>query len=186
MNMKTSNVISPATPQSPEPPKAVAPTRHPARVASTTPVSPIATYRRSSWAILHLVNPLARLLVGRLGLGNDGVRVLEVKGRKSGAWHATPVRLLVLDGRQYLVALQGETQWVRNLRAQGSGRLRLGRRVTKFRASELADEAKLPVLRAYFKRWWSQSASLTTVKSPDASDDEIIVAAPTHPVFRLA
>lgn len=135
--------------------------------------------------MLRLINPLTHFLVGRLGLGNDGVRILEVKGRNSGAWHSTPVRLLELDGQRYIVALQGETQWVRNLRAQAGGRLQLGRQVTEFRARELGNEAKLPVLRAYFKRWWSQSKMLTTVKSPDASDEEIASAAPTHPVFVL-
>lgn len=161
--MKTSSTVSPPTPAS--------------------PVTP--AYRPSSWAILHLVNPLTRFLVGRLGLKSDGVHILEVKGRSSGAWRATPVRLLETGGQRYLVALQGETQWVRNLRVRGSGRLRLGSHVTKFRAVELANEEKVPVLRAYFKRWWSQSATLTTVKSPDASDEDIMRAAPTHPVFRV-
>jgi hypothetical protein len=95
------------------------------------------------------------------------------------------VRLLELDGRRYLVALQGKTHWVRNLRAQGSGRLRLGGHVTEFRAVELTGEEKLPVLRAYFRRWWPQSAALTTVTSPDAPDEEITRAAPLHPAFML-
>lgn len=147
---------------------------------------PIPAYRQSSWIILNLVNPLTRLLVGRLGLeSRDGVCVLETKGRISGVWRATPVRLLELDGRRYLVALQGETQWVRNLKVQGGGRFRQGSRITDFRAMELADEAKLPVMRAYFKRWWAQSASLTTVTSPNAPDEEINRAASLHPVFML-
>lgn len=146
----------------------------------------IPAYRPSHWIILHLVNPLTRLLVGRLGLDDhDGTRILEVKGRISGVWHANPVRLLELDGRRYLIALQGETQWVRNLRVQRVGRLRLGSHVTDFRAVELADTDKLPVLRAYFRHWWSQSAALTTVTSPDAANEEITKAAPMHPVFML-
>ncbi len=157
----------------------------PTSPGNQTPISPMPAYRQSPWSILHLVNPLTRLLVGRLGLGNDGVRILEVKGRKSAMWHSTPVRMLEVDGRRYLVALQGETQWVRNLRVQGGGRLRLGKNVMQFQARELPDERKSPVLRAYFKRWWSQSAPLTTVKSSEASDAEIATAAPTHPVFAL-
>ena len=157
-------------------------------MTSTTnpaPGAPIPAYRPSSWAIVHLVNPLTRLLVGRLGLGNDGVQILEVPGRKSGVSHATPVRVLDFDGRQYLVALQGETQWVRNLRVKGAGRLRLGHRVRAFQATELGDDAKVPVLRAYLQRWWAASAPLTTVRSAGASDTEIRGAAPTHPVFLL-
>jgi hypothetical protein len=47
--------------------------------------------------------------------------------------------------------MYGETSWVKNLRTQGSGRLRMGSRVTEFRAMELAGEEKLTALRAYFK-----------------------------------
>jgi deazaflavin-dependent oxidoreductase (nitroreductase family) len=146
----------------------------------------IPAYRRSSWVILHVVNPFTRLAVGRLGLDDhNGTRVLEVKGRNSGQWRATPVRLLEMDGRRYLVAPQGETDWVRNLRVQGGGRIRLGSHVMEFRAVELTDEEKLPILRAYFTRWWSLAAPLTTVTSANAPDEEFITAAPMHPVFRL-
>ena len=135
--------------------------------------------------MVHIVNPMTRFLVVRLGLDHDGVRVLETKGRVSGVWHAVPVRLLEAGGHEYLVALQGETQWVRNMRVQGGGRLQLGTHVTEFQARELANDEKLPVLRAYFGRWWSQSASLTTVTSPRAPDEEIMRAGPMHPVFIL-
>lgn len=146
----------------------------------------IPAYRPSHWIIRDLVNPLTRLLVGKMGMDDhNGTRILEVKGRKSGIWHATPVRLLELNGRRYLVALQGETQWVRNLRVQGAGRIKLGEHVTDFAAVELADSDKLPVLRVYLERWWSQSASLTRVTSSSAPDEEILRAAPTHPVFLL-
>ena len=113
------------------------------------------------------------------------MRILEVKGRKSGVWHATPIRLLELDSKRYLVALQGETYWVRNLRVQGSGQLKIGGKVTDFRAIELPNEEKSPILRAYLKRWWPVCKGLTTIKSPDAPDEEFASAAPLHPVFEL-
>jgi hypothetical protein len=40
---------------------------------------------------------------------------------------------------RYLVAPRGHTQWVRNLRAQGEGRLLLGRRAEQFTAVEVPD-----------------------------------------------
>lgn len=148
--------------------------------------APIAAYRRPSWVMLHLVDPLTRLLVGRLGMDDhNGTRVLEIKGRKSGLWRATPVRVLELEGQRYLVAMSGETHWVRNLRAQGVGRLRLGGQVVNFRATELDDGQKLPVLRGYFRRWWSLVAPMTTVTSPDAPDEVFAKAASLHPVFVL-
>jgi deazaflavin-dependent oxidoreductase (nitroreductase family) len=147
---------------------------------------PVPAYRRSSWIMRCVVNPLTYTLVGKLSLDDhNGTRLLEVRGRTSGTWRATPVRVLELNGQQYLVALQGETDWVRNLRTQGAGRLRLGRYVTAFQPLELFDTDKLPVLRAYFKRWWSLIAQMTPVTSPGAPDDEFIRAAPLHPVFKL-
>jgi deazaflavin-dependent oxidoreductase (nitroreductase family) len=144
-----------------------------------------AAYRRLPWIMPHVIDPLTRFAVGRLGLDHDGVRVLEIKGRTSGRWRATPVRVLDLNGRQYLVAPQGETQWVRNLRVQRCGRLRMGGRVTDFQAEELSDQDKVAVLRAYLRRWWSQTARLTTLTAPDAPDAEVMRAAPLHPAFRL-
>src|SRR5205809_356464 len=78
---------------------------------------------------------------------------LEVRGRKSGEWRQTPVNLLRYQGSEYLVAPRGHTQWVKNLRASGQGRLRVGRRAQGFSAVELADDEKPPLLRAYLKKW---------------------------------
>jgi deazaflavin-dependent oxidoreductase (nitroreductase family) len=156
------------------------------RQATQRAGGPMPACRRPPWIMRHLVDPLTRFAVGRLGLDDHNrTRVLEVKGRISGVWRATPVMLLELDGRRYLVAMYGETSWVRNLRVQGGGRLRLGRHATDFRAVELADAEKLPVLRAYFRRWWSLVARMTTVTSPNAPDEEISRAASLHPVFLL-
>jgi len=146
---------------------------------------PVPKYRRSNWAILYIANPLLRFFSGGLGFASGGIRILKVRGRKSGKWYSIPIRLLELNGKQYLVALQGETFWVKNLRVQETGRIKLGRHVTDFRAVELPDQAKLPILRAYLKRWWGVSKPLTTITSPDASDEEFIRAEPLHPVFEL-
>jgi deazaflavin-dependent oxidoreductase (nitroreductase family) len=148
--------------------------------------APVPATRQPPWIMRSVVDPLTVFAVGRLGLDDhNSTRVIEVRGRASGLWRATPVKLLELDGRRYLVAMYGQTGWAKNLRAQGGGRLRMGRDVTPFRAVELSDADKLPVLRAYLKRWWSLVASMTTITSADAPDEELARAAPTHPVFRL-
>jgi deazaflavin-dependent oxidoreductase (nitroreductase family) len=134
----------------------------------------------------NLVNPTTCLLVGRLGLDDrNGTRILEVRGRRSGRWRATPVRALELNGRAYVVSLYGATDWVSNLRAAGGGRFRLGRHVTSIRAEELDDETKLPILRAYLKRWWALVGRLVPISSPDAPDDELSRVAKQSPVFQL-
>jgi deazaflavin-dependent oxidoreductase (nitroreductase family) len=143
--------------------------------------------QRPPWIMRHVFDPLTLLLVGRLGMDDhNGTRVLEVQGRKSGKWRATPVRVLDLDGHQYLVAMYGESGWARNLRTRGSGRLRLGKQVLEFQADELTGETKLPVFRAYLRRWWSLVGRISGVPSPDVPDEELAVAAAKHPVFRLS
>ena len=57
------------------------------------------------------------------------------------------------EGSRYLVAPRGETEWVRNLRASGHGKLLLGRHAEDFTPVELSDPEKVPVLRAYLSRW---------------------------------
>jgi deazaflavin-dependent oxidoreductase (nitroreductase family) len=121
----------------------------------------------------------------RAGISVAGSRILEVRGRKTGEPRRTPVNPLTYDGTRYLVAPRGHTQWVRNLRVQGEGRLLLGRRAEPFAAVELADEDKLPILRAYLKRWkWEVGAFFDGVDA-DSGEDELRRIAPDHPVFRI-
>ena len=60
-------------------------------------------YQRPGWFTRHVFNPLVALLT-RLGISVAGSRVLEVRGRKTGAWRPTPVNLLRFEGSRYLVA----------------------------------------------------------------------------------
>jgi len=121
----------------------------------------------------------------RHGISIWGSRVLYVRGRKSGEWRTTPVNPLTHDGNRYLVAPRGHTQWVRNMRAAGGGELRVGRRVEKFTAAELADEQKPDVLRAYLRRWKLEIGVFFDGVGPDASDEQLLAIAPGYPVFRI-
>jgi deazaflavin-dependent oxidoreductase (nitroreductase family) len=129
-------------------------------------------------------NPLIAWLTRR-GLSLWGSRVLEVRGRTTGTWRSTPVNLLTLDGVDYLVAPRGQTHWVRNLRAAGEGRLRVGRRVETFTATELADDDKAGVLRAYLARWKWEVGQFFDGVGADATDDELQAIAPGYPVFQV-
>jgi deazaflavin-dependent oxidoreductase (nitroreductase family) len=141
-------------------------------------------FKRPGWFTKHIFNPAVEGLT-RLGISVWGSRVLEVRGRTSGAWRRTPVNLLTLGGERYLVAPRGHTQWVRNLRVSGEARLRLGRRSEQLTAVELDDESKVPVLRAYLKRWKAEVGVFFEGVGPDSSDAELHRVAPKHPVFRL-
>jgi deazaflavin-dependent oxidoreductase (nitroreductase family) len=141
-------------------------------------------FQEPGWFTKHVFNRMVAVAT-RLGLSVAGSRVLEVKGRKSGEWRKTPVNLLELDGRRYLVAPRGNTQWVRNIRVSGGGRLVLGRRAEEFSAAEVPLVERPPLLRAYLEKWkWEVGAFFGGV-GPDASDEDLLRIAPDHPVFRL-
>jgi deazaflavin-dependent oxidoreductase (nitroreductase family) len=140
--------------------------------------------KRPGWFTTHVFNRIVAGLT-ELGISVLGSRVLEVRGRSSGQPRRTPVNLLTFEGERYLVAPRGETQWVRNLRASGEGRLLVGRRGESFTASELADEEKPGVLRAYLKRWKAEVGVFFDGVGPDSSDEELLAAAAKHPVFRV-
>ena len=141
-------------------------------------------YVKPGWFTRHVFNPTIALLT-RAGLSVWGSRILQVRGRKTGQIHEVPVNLLTFEGNRYLVAPRGETQWVRNLRVVGEGALRLGRRVERFRAVEIPDGTKLPILRAYLRRWKLEVGVFFEGVGPDASDEELRRIAPNHPVFRI-
>ena len=141
-------------------------------------------YVRPSWFTTNVFNRIVALLM-RLGLSVYGSRILAVRGRKSGQWRTTPVNLLGYEGRRYLVAPRGETQWVRNLRVAGTGELRVGKHAESFRSRELTDDEKVPVLRAYLKRWKAEVGIFFEGTGPDASDDQIRAIAPKHPAFEV-
>jgi deazaflavin-dependent oxidoreductase (nitroreductase family) len=141
-------------------------------------------FKRPGWFTRNIFNRAVAALT-RLGISVAGSRVLEVKGRKSGKPYRTPVNLLTLDGERYLVSPRGNTQWSRNLRARGSGRLLLGRRSEPFTATELADDDKPPVLREYLRRWgWEVGAFFDGVGA-DSTDEEIRRITPEHPIFKI-
>jgi deazaflavin-dependent oxidoreductase (nitroreductase family) len=122
----------------------------------------------------------------RRGFSVWGSRVLYVRGRTSGEWRSTPVNVLSYDGRRYLVAPRGHTQWVRNLRVAGAGELRVGRRVEPFTSKELADDRKPELLRAYLKRWKFEVGMFFEGVGPTASDAELLAIAPGYPVFEIS
>jgi hypothetical protein len=141
-------------------------------------------YVAPGWFTRNVFNRTVALLT-RWGVSVWGSRVLAVRGRTSDEWRATPVNLLTVAGRRYLVSPRGTTQWVRNIRVARTGELRVGRRVEAITVSELADDEKPPILRAYLKRWRAEVGVFFDGTGPDATDQELLAIAPGHPVFLL-
>jgi deazaflavin-dependent oxidoreductase (nitroreductase family) len=168
-------------------PHAAAPSNVPGAASSPDESAAAAHFerKRPGWFTKNIFNRLLNALM-KLGFSVWGSRVLEVPGRSSGQPRRTPVNLLSFEGERYLVAPRGETQWVRNLRVSGGGRLLLGRRAEPFTATELDDEHKVPILRAYLKRWKSEVGVFFDGIGPDSPEQELRAAAAKHPVFKLS
>src|SRR5580692_3620929 len=139
---------------------------------------------QSNGAMNRIFNKTVQSLT-RHGISIWGSRVLAVRGRKSGEWRTTPVNPLTLDGTRYLVAPRGNTQWVRNLRVTGEGELRLGRKAEAFTATEIADDDKPAILRAYLKRWKFEVGVFFDGVDAKAPEEKLREIAPGYPIFRI-
>jgi deazaflavin-dependent oxidoreductase (nitroreductase family) len=141
-------------------------------------------YKRPGWFTHNVFNRAVRAL-SRFGIGLAGAETLAVRGRKSGQIRTNPVNPFEIDGRTYLLAPRGATEWVRNLRVAGEGELRKGGRARRFRAQEVADADKVPLLRLYVDRWaWEAKDFLGVGK--DATDDQLREIAHENPAFEIS
>jgi len=142
-------------------------------------------YRKPGMLTRKLLNPFVALMM-RAGVSVWGSRILEVPGRTSGIPRRTPVNLLELDGRRYLVSARGDGQWVRNVRAN-AGRLTLllGRHREEVSADEVSDDEKSPVLRAYLRKWKMEVGVFFDGVNADSEETDFRRIASNHPVFVL-
>ena len=105
------------------------------------------TYRPSA-AWYHRLNWLGVLLTS-LGRAPRDAVTLQVRGRSSGKARRIPILRTRYQGSDYLVALAGESQWVRNVRAaQGRAVIRR-RRAWRVRLQELTPADRGDVIAAY-------------------------------------
>ena len=117
-----------------------------------------------------------------------GTAILEVKGRHSGRLHSNLVTWVEHHGRRYLVSMPGtEPHWVKNMRAAGGTvTLRHGTRRGPVRLEELPENARAPVLQA-----WYRTTGISTPPRQhfqldrDAALEAFERLAPEHPVFRI-
>src|SRR5215475_12385999 len=82
-------------------------------------------------ALERIFNRVFGHVVG-LGLLRD-YYLLEVRGRRTGRFYSTPVNVVAVTGKRFLVAPRGHTQWVRNAEAAGEVSLKQGRSTNRFR-----------------------------------------------------
>ena len=110
--------------------------------------------------------------------------VLTVRGRKSGLPRSVPVAIVELEGQRYLQSPYGQVEWVRNLRAAGTGTIQRGRRKEVVQATELTPAEAAPVLKSVVRRVPGMLRRNYAV-APEAPLEEFERDAPNHPTFRL-
>ena len=113
------------------------------------------------------------------GLGPRRMVRLEHKGRVSGGMRSTAVVWTEHDGQRYLVAPRGETQWVRNVRADG------GRAVTAetVRLEEIPVERRAAIIKQYVGE--NKLVKGQFGLDPDDSIEQYKEIAANHPAFLI-
>lgn len=114
--------------------------------------------------------------------------LITVRGRKSGIPRTTPVALVVVDGRRWVIGTFGETNWVQNLRAAGEATITVGRLREDVKATELDAEERTAFFRdiigAYVRRIRVGGLLLAVLGARDILTDPA-GAAEHRPVFEL-
>ena len=122
-------------------------------------------------------------LIG-MGVGPSHIYLLQVRGRKSGKLFSTPVDLLDLNGKRYLVAPRGRTQWVRNAEAAGEVTLKKGSSVQKYRLRTIAGPDKPEILKAYLDSYKKEVQRYFPVSAGSPAQDFAAIAE-SYPAFEL-
>jgi|SRR5450631_3356957 deazaflavin-dependent oxidoreductase (nitroreductase family) len=138
---------------------------------------------RAPSAVERIFNKVFGFAVG-IGLGFSYNYLLQVRGRKSGKIFSTPIDLLELGGKRFLVAARGRTQWVRNAEAAGEVTLKKGKSRQRFRLRALSDQEKPEILKAYLDRFKSEVQRFFEVPAgaPVEAFAEVVAS---HPAFEL-
>ena len=124
--------------------------------------------------------------LAELGIGIAGSRALRVRGRTTGQWRSVVVNILSIDGRDYVVAPRGNTQWVRNARAAGTVQTGPRWHRRQVRIVEVAEAAKPELIRRYLDRWYWEVKGHSGGLTPSSTDSEVKEIAASIPVFELA
>ena len=120
----------------------------------------------------------------KIGLGLPHNFLLEVRGRKSGRVYSTPVNVLERNGKRYLVAPRGYTQWVRNVIAIGEAVLVKGTRRERVSLKMIADDDRPEILKAYLDRYKLTVQRYFPIQA-GAPLEAFQPLAPQYPVFEI-
>ena len=124
------------------------------------------------------------ILLNHLGLAIGTIHILSIPGRKTGKMRSTPVSVLRVNGKRYV--LTGlETGWVKNARAAGRGLLSYGRKKERVALIELPVEERPAILREFPTQVPGGVQFFERLLDLPNDPEAFAQAAPRCPVFRL-
>jgi deazaflavin-dependent oxidoreductase (nitroreductase family) len=150
----------------------------------TTYRPPARWYQRLNWIGTPIIT---------LGLAPRDAVILEVPGRTSGKIRRTPILRTRHEGHDYLIALAGESQWVRNVRAADGRAVIRRRRRRAVNLHELSGSERAPVIAAYLRAAAERSSEKSAARQAEfyfglnlnPSPEEIEAIVDYYPVFRI-
>lgn len=131
----------------------------------------------------RIFNRIFGFLVG-LGLGFPHNYLLQVRGRKTGKVYSNPIDLLEFQGKRFLVAPRGRTQWVRNAEAAGEVTLKRGGAKLSFRLRQIPEKERPEILKAYLEGFKREVQRYFPVRA-GSPPDSFAPIAKNYPVFEL-
>ncbi|HZU50059.1 MAG TPA: nitroreductase/quinone reductase family protein [Mycobacterium sp.] len=126
-------------------------------------------YLKPPWFTVKIFNRIA------MATGISNSETLTVTKRGSGEPQNIPVVTVEVGGTRYLVSTRGESQWVKNVRANPNITVSNKSGTTKYIAAETPVSDRQPILAAYQKKA-GKAVEGYFRKLPDPAD---------HPVFAL-
>jgi deazaflavin-dependent oxidoreductase (nitroreductase family) len=118
------------------------------------------------------------------GIGFRDSYVLEVVGRKSGKVYATPVYMMLIDNRTFLICPRGRSQWVINAEASGKVWLKKGNHRLQYEIRAVPEADKPELLRDYLDRFKLTVQRYFPVPAGSSVSAFVPIAA-RYPVFQL-
>ncbi|WP_380280422.1 nitroreductase family deazaflavin-dependent oxidoreductase [Kitasatospora purpeofusca] len=121
-----------------------------------------------------------------VGLPVGPMRLLKVKGRKSGREYTNPVAPVKVDGALYILQAFPGSDWVKNVRAAGEGVLLRGRKAQRVQLVEVPPHERGPIVRQ-FPTQVPMGAGIFVKNGvvPDKRPESFERAARDIPVFRV-
>jgi deazaflavin-dependent oxidoreductase (nitroreductase family) len=104
-----------------------------------------------------------------------------VTGRVSGDPRQVAVTSVNMNGVKYLVSTRGESQWVKNIRANPNVTLTVKGKSTAYVAAEVPVQDRAPVIAAFRPMLGKLIVGRYFAKLPADADHPIFALAPTSP-----